>query len=122
MPPDADPFSLSLSHDGDVAVVAVQGTVDLYTAREVRDLLNEALPQAGGWVVLDLSATTFFDSTGLAALIAAHRRAERMGGRLVVVNVDREIARLLQVTGLDTLLSLTGDRETAIEQLRERAS
>lgn len=121
MAPDAEPFSLSLSHDDRIAVVAVRGTVDLYTARELRDLLNEALPGAEGWVVLDLSATTFFDSTGLAALIAAHRRAERMGGRLVVVNVDPEIARLLQVTGLDTLLSLAGDRDSAVEQLRQSA-
>jgi len=113
-----EPFSLSLSHEDDVAVVAVQGTVDLYTARELRDLLNEAVPQAQGRVVLDLSATTFFDSTGLAAIIAAHQRAERIGGRLVVVNVDAEIARLLAVSGLDALLSLTDDRATAVAQLR----
>ncbi len=118
MAPDDQPFSLSLSHDGDVAVVAVSGTVDLYTARELRDMLNEAVPQADGRVVLDLSATTFFDSTGLAALIHAHRRAERIGGRLVVVNHDPEIARLLRVTGLDTLLSLTGDRGAAVQELR----
>lgn len=113
-----EPFSLSLSHEDDIAVVAVQGTVDLYTARELRDLLNEAVPQAQGRVVLDLSATTFFDSTGLAAIIAAHQRAERIGGRLVVVNVDAEIARLLAVSGLDALLSLTDDRAAAVAQLR----
>jgi len=118
VPPADDPFALSLSHDDDVAVVAVQGTVDLYTARELRDTLHDALSRADGRLVLDLSATTFFDSSGLAALIAAHRRAQAMGGHLVVVNVDAEIARLLGVTGLDQLLALAEDREAALGRLR----
>ncbi|MCC6946096.1 MAG: STAS domain-containing protein [Thermomicrobiales bacterium] len=113
-----EPFSLSLSHEAGVAVVAVRGTVDLDTARELRRMLNDAVSQPAGRVVLDLSATTFFDSTGLAAIVAAHRRAEQAGGRLVVVNVDAEIARLLAVSGLDALLSLTDDRAAAVAQLR----
>ncbi|UGS36583.1 STAS domain-containing protein [Capillimicrobium parvum] len=120
MPPDAEPFSLSLSHADGVAVVAVHGTVDLYTARELRGLLNDTLPRSRGTVLLDLSESTFVDSSGLAALIAAHRRARRDGGLLVVVNRDREIARLLEVTGLDSLLSVAADRREAIDLLRPR--
>jgi anti-sigma B factor antagonist len=120
VPPDNDPFALSLSHADGVAVVAVQGAVDLYTARELRDLLDDTLRRSRGRLVLDLSETTFVGSSGLAALIAAHRRARRDGGRLVVVNRDSEIARLLEVSGLDSLLSIAPDRAAGIEQLRPR--
>jgi anti-sigma B factor antagonist len=84
-----------------------------FSASVVRDG-SAPIIEHGGRVVLDLTATTFVDSTGLAVLVAAHRRAERLGGRVVVVNVDPEIARLLKITGLDTILATAPDRDGAL--------
>jgi anti-sigma B factor antagonist len=107
-----------MTSTGAAAVIAVEGPVDLYAAPELKLLLGHALDEHDGRVVLDLTATAFVDATGLAALVAAHRRAQRLGGRLVVVNVDAEIARLLKVTGLDTMLALTPDRRNALAMLQ----
>jgi anti-sigma B factor antagonist len=117
VPVDDPQFSASVVYSGRASVVAVEGPMDLYAAPELKAMLAVQLADHAGRLVLDLTATTFVDSTGLAVLVAAHRRAERLGGRLVVVNVDDEIARLLTITGLDTILATATDREGALGQL-----
>jgi anti-sigma B factor antagonist len=117
VPVDDPEFSASVEHDGTVAFVAVSGPVDLYAAPELKALLAVQLADHRGRLVLDLTATTFVDSTGLAVLVAGHRRAERLGGRLVVVFDDAEIGRLLEITGLDTIIATASDRDSALELL-----
>ena len=79
MPVDDPHFSASVERDGTAAIIAVAGPVDLYAAPELKALLAVELADHRGRVVLDLSETTFVDSTGLAVLVAGHRRAERLG-------------------------------------------
>jgi anti-sigma B factor antagonist len=95
--------------DGKV-VVSVQGDVDLASSDELRRALDKALlisPQ----VEIDLTGLTFIDSSGLSALVEAHRKARDAGGVLVLRNPTPMLSRLLDITRLDTLL-VTGTSET----------
>jgi anti-sigma B factor antagonist len=79
--------------------LAVGGELDLYTAPDVRDELA-ALPE-DAHVVVDLTAMTFVDSAGVAALLVAARRLRMNGGTLALVIDDPRVLRVLEVTGLD---------------------
>ncbi len=57
-------------------------------------------------VVVDLTHLEFLDSTGLGALIGAHRRAAEGGGSLRLIVNDGPILRLLTITGLVRVLSV----------------
>src|SRR5262249_10139272 len=58
-------------------------------------------------VVIDLSATTYMDSTGLALLADLHRVLVReLGGRLRVAHVCEDLRLLLHVTRLDSRLDV----------------
>jgi anti-anti-sigma factor len=46
------------------------------------------------------------DSTGLSALIAAHKRAEALGGELILVSPNQDIRRLFGMTGIDTYFNI----------------
>lgn len=61
---------------GDRTVVAVTGEVDLSNADEVDERLAAAIPVTATHVVLDLTATTYVDSSAIAVLF---RVAERCG-------------------------------------------
>lgn len=89
-------------------VLSVTGEIDLATAPE----MDAALAAADGDVILDLSAVSFMDSTGIRSLVAAHRAAESAdrGFRIVV---GRQIERLLEMTGLDGTLPLAGSLDNA---------
>ena len=98
-------------------VVTIRGAVDLYETPGLKSLLLDAVAAGGGHAIVDLTAVTFLDSGGLAALLGAHRKSVRMGGRLVVVNVDADIARTFAVTGLDDVLPIAATVDDACRHL-----
>lgn len=57
-------------------------------------------------VVLDLSGTTFLDSTGLSAIVAARKQATESGGWLRVANPRPNVQKLLAITALDDYLGV----------------
>jgi anti-anti-sigma factor len=98
-------LSLSTDRRETAAVVTVGGEIDLGTAGQLRDHLTECIRDQVRDIVLDLSAVTFMDSTGLQVLIATQRRLEPLGGKLRLVGLRSGVAKVLKVTGLDQTFS-----------------
>jgi anti-sigma B factor antagonist len=116
-----DDFSLANHALGEGRhVLEVSGVVDLFTAPELKDRALGLLDESGSELVLDLSRVTYIDSTGLGVLLSAAKRAELLQGRVVLVNVDTEIARIFEITGIDTLLEIVPTRTAALESLDQR--
>lgn len=84
------------------AVVTVAGEVDLSSAAFLQDELRAALEQSPT-VVVDVSGMTFIDSSGLNALVHAHRSAQEAGSELRVRQPTPMFRKLLQITRLETL-------------------
>jgi anti-sigma B factor antagonist len=93
----------SIDTEGDEVVVTVRGEVDLVSSPELRRVLDESLTRSSR-VRVDLTGLTFIDSSGLSALVEAHRNARDAGGVLVLQNPTSMFTRLLDITKLDTLL------------------
>ena len=98
-------------------VVAVSGEVDLYTAADLKAALSHAVDEGCTSMVIDLTNTNFMDSTGLSTLVSAQKRMRSRGGRLVIVNVDPSLAYTFQITGLDLVFKVVGDRMAALQGL-----
>lgn len=109
-----EPVSTIEQVDG-AAVVTLRGEVDAHTAPtlrlELRSLIEEAEATT---VVIDLSAVTFLDSSVLGALVGALRRLRERQGQLRIVPPLTSAARILELTGLDTVLDLYPGREAAL--------
>jgi anti-sigma B factor antagonist len=65
-------------------------------------------------VVVDLSATTFIDSSSLGVLISAHRRMDMHGGRLVVACDVPAVLSTFKITGLDAVIEMARTRDEAL--------
>lgn len=99
-----------------IAVVAVIGDADLYSAPELRERLTAILEEEDvAHVVVDLSDTTFVDSMTLGVLIGAMKRSRANGGRLELVVPSLEIRRIFEITKLDPIFELHLDRDQALE-------
>ena len=92
--------------DGDGVLVSVRGEIDLFTAPEFKAAVFEAMSSGAGAVAIDLTRTTFLDSSSLGVLIGAHRRLSRRGRRLVVVCDHPSVLKVLRVTGLDGVFEI----------------
>ena len=87
-------------------VISLAGEVDLYTAPEFKQQLLEVIDQGGRDVVVDLSDTTFIDSTTLGVLVGGVKRLRTNEGQLSLVCSDRNIAKIFEITGLDRVFTI----------------
>ncbi|MDQ2663893.1 MAG: STAS domain-containing protein [Candidatus Eremiobacteraeota bacterium] len=114
-------IDIKSDHNGDALVFSLRGTLDVTTSPSVRAALIEAAENGKHEIIVDLSQVEFLDSTGLGALIGAHRRALEKNGRVRLVCTDGPIQRLLNITGLmksfavySTLQAALADRDRLV--------
>jgi anti-anti-sigma factor len=62
--------------------------------------------------VVDLSETTFMDSTGISVIIQAVLDLDRDPTRVILQNPCGPVLRVLQVTGIDELVTIEGKNPT----------
>jgi anti-sigma B factor antagonist len=98
------------------SILALTGEIDLYTCPELKTELLRVIEDGATFVVVDLSGTTFIDSTGLAVLIRGAERLRMNDGRLAVVCVDPNLKKIFEVTGLDRIFSIYASRDEALVQ------
>ena len=99
----------------DAHVVDVRGEIDLFTVPEFKDRISEPIDAGRSTLIVDLSATTFIDSSSLGALIGAHRRLKLRGGSLVVVCDNDAIVKTFRITGLDGVFTLVRSLDDALD-------
>ena len=101
--------------DDDTHVVAVRGEIDLFTAPEFKQRMSAPIDAGRSNVIVDLTATTFIDSSSLGVLIGAHRRLKLRGGSLVVVCDNDAIVKTFKITGLDGVFTLVRSLDDALD-------
>jgi anti-sigma B factor antagonist len=112
------PFGVSSeNHSDGVRIVTIRGELDLNTAPQLEGELERIRGSAGS-VVVNLSACEFIDSTGIALLVNAWQQVDRNGssgsGRLVLCCPNRQVRRLLDITGVESSIDVHEDVEDAL--------
>lgn len=87
-------------------VLEVAGDIDLSTSPKLRARVIEIISVEHHYLVVDLTAVAFVDSTGLGVLVGAQRRMRNVGGLLILVVPPSPVRELFHVTGLDRVLTL----------------
>ena len=103
--------------DGERHVLAVRGEIDLFTAPELKQVLAESIEGGRIRIIVDLTDTTFLDSTALGVLIGAVKRLRSRDGVLTIVNTDANIAKTFEITGLDQIFTILDTRDAAVGAL-----
>jgi anti-sigma B factor antagonist len=108
------------AHDATV-VAHVVGEIDLSNVEEIRTLLVEAVSHETECLILDLSGTSYLDSTGVRLLFEL---AERLQGRRqqfrLVVDEEALVRRVIVLTQLDQRVPLDRSVDLALQAV-ERA-
>ena len=106
-----------------IRTFTVRGELDMNTAPELEQKLDEALAESDASIMLDLSECEFIDSTGIALIVRTWQRLERVegegqGGRLVLCSHNHQVRRLLKITGVESSISMHEQRDAALAELR----
>ena len=68
-------------------------------------------------VIMDLSRTRYCDSSGLSALLVANRLCKSVNGSLVVCGLQEPVQKLVQISQLESVLSITPSVNEAVDLL-----
>ncbi len=103
-----------------VLVATVDGEIDSSNAAELRLALSERLPSASSALVLDLTAVTYLDSSGIHLLFDLGRRlaARRQSLRLVVPE-GAPMRRVLELCAVDGVAPMDRELEASLRALAE---
>jgi anti-sigma B factor antagonist len=106
-------------HPG-LVVITAHGDTDLRVASELEERLAAAIDDGTVDLVLDLSYATFVDSMALGVIVGARKRLRASGGRLRLVIASEHLRRVLEVTLLDRVFPVHGDRGEALAAVGNR--
>jgi anti-sigma B factor antagonist len=114
---------------GEQAVIATPAEIDVMTAGEVRQALLSAASLGAPVLIIDMSRTTFCDSAGVGAIVAAQQQAAQNGTQFRLVATT--VLRILTLVGIDQITPIyptleealaatpaakTGPQDTRVEQ------
>jgi anti-sigma B factor antagonist len=86
-------------------VIRLVGEMDLGNVDEAREALMTAIQGEDADVIVDLSELEFIDSIGISMLLEAQAAARRDSNRLGFRGLHAEVAKIMQLTGVDEQLN-----------------
>ena len=98
-----------------VTIVDLSGRITLgeasSTLREtVRDLISKGQKN----ILLNLGDVTYIDSSGIGELVSSFTSVSNQGGKLKLLNLQKKVHDLLQITKLYTVFEVHTDEAAAV--------
>ena len=108
-------MQISVEPVGAASVVTIAGDVDMSTAPQLEQRLDELTDTGATNLVVDLNAVEFLDSSALGVLVGVHKRLTAAGGSMRLVCSQPRIERIFAITRLTEVISVfeTVDAATA---------
>lgn len=104
--------------DSECREVRVEGELDLSVVEQFQERLEAAVTE-GVDVLVSLERCDFIDSTGIAAIVSAHRLMTSKGRRLFVCNPLGQVSRIMAVTGLNDAGLIYASTDAAMAERSE---
>ena len=95
-------------------VLPLKGEIDLHVSPSVTASLNEMIDKKPERLVVDLSAVTYIDSAGLAALIQAMQKMETYGGKFRLAGLQETVRSIFEISRLDQVFQIYADVDAAL--------
>lgn len=91
---------------GSWALAVLPAEIDLANAGPVGETVHAMLCDGVSVAIVDMSSTTFCDTSGVRVLVQAHQRAQATGAELRLVVPAVRVRRVFQLLGVDRVLKL----------------
>ncbi len=102
---------------GEVTKVVFNGRFDIAGAEAV-DLKMNVIAGSKKLVLIDMQKVSFLGSMGLRTIVSAARAVRGRGGKIAVFGPDQEVEKVLTMSGVNALVPIHHDFQTAIASLQ----
>ncbi len=110
-------FDITSEKKDAVALVRVEGEIDMFTSPNLRDTLLPFFKPETSAVIVDLSCVSFMDSSGIATLVEGLQWSKKEKRSFILAGLGETVFNALSLTKLDNVFSIEKDVETALAGL-----
>lgn len=91
------------TRDG-IMTAVLEGDLDHHSAKNMRESIDyEANKKKPKILKLDFGSIQFMDSSGIGLVMGRYKLMKLIGGKLKVINVPKQINRIMKLSGLEVL-------------------
>jgi anti-sigma B factor antagonist len=107
---------------GDVTVIDVAGRITLGEGSSaLREALRDLVGKGQKKILLNLGEVAYIDSSGIGELVSGFTTVTNSGGMLKLLNLNKRVKDLLQITKLYTVFDVHEDEAGAIRSFAATA-
>ena len=107
-------MEITITQRDQARVLVVEGSVDTLSAEKLKNALEEQIEQGQIRLVADFSGVDYISSAGLRALLGPLKEIRQQGGELFLAAVEKEVERVLKLSGFTKILTVCQDVESAL--------
>jgi len=108
-------LNINIRETAEAVILDLNGQVTLGEAlADLRDSIREALAGDRKNILLNLAEVSYIDSSGLGQLIASYATANSRGGQMKLLNLQKRVNDLMQVTKLLTVFETYTSEQAAL--------
>ena len=111
---DSEDLKVRSRREGGAIVLSAEGEVTVFSSPALREVLRRAADEKPGRLVLDLSQTSYIDSSGVATLVEALQSVNRHKGQLVLAGMNDRVRGVFEIARLDTVFRIASDVQEAL--------
>jgi anti-sigma B factor antagonist len=108
------PHRMATAPQQQTGILALEGEIDLHRSPQVKETIEPLIAQKIPRILVDFSAVTYVDSSGLATMIEALQRIQSYGGKLAMFGLRDSVRAIFEIARLDQIFSIFPDEAAAI--------
>lgn len=111
-------MEVSVTAAGELIKISLKGELDHHMAKAVSDKIERFMSgQTRTKMLFDFKGVSFMDSSGVGMVIGRHKRFQKHGGRIGVINLNERVRRIFEMSGLFNIVSFFENEKDAIDEL-----
>ncbi len=107
-------FDASVRHQGDAAILDLVGQVNALAQQSLEAVADDALAAGPRRIVLNFSAVTFINSTGIAMVVGLMGRARAAHVKVEAFGLTDHFREIFEITRLIDYMTIHHDEEAAL--------
>ena len=112
-----------IRESGNVAIVDLSGRITLGEGSgTVRNTIKDLIEKGKKDILLNLAEVSYIDSAGLGELIGSYASVTNLGGRIKLLNLQKRVQDLLQVTKLHTIFETYTEEAAAVNSFTPKSA
>lgn len=112
-------LNINVRQSGEVTILDLDGRITLGEATAMmREEIRQLVTQGNTKILLNLANVSYIDSSGLGDLVGSFATVTNKGGRLKLLNLQKKVHDLLQITKLLTVFEVFTNEAAALRSFQ----